>query len=194
MTPLTTVNKQRVNEQQQRKAVWNRSQTKQLPHTVLPRNQQAATKMQGRHAQMIRTGRTCSSAPSCAAACRARRRVAAAAAASSWAPPPHSGYHFDGSSRRFFEGWYWKVCRRCCHSPPVALRRSSGSIERSLSASLVVCVVNTNTAPPTHTTPPSPHTIPARSRSPRTARASPSSFRWRTLATAPAACAAWVRR
>jgi tocopherol cyclase len=23
--------------------------------------------------------------------------------------PPHSGYHFDGSARRFFEGWYWKV-------------------------------------------------------------------------------------
>ncbi len=23
---------------------------------------------------------------------------------------PHSGYHFDGSNRRFFEGWYFKVC------------------------------------------------------------------------------------
>jgi len=23
---------------------------------------------------------------------------------------PHSGYHFDGTSRRFFEGWYFKVC------------------------------------------------------------------------------------
>eukprot|EP00195_Chlamydomonas_chlamydogama_P014697 CAMPEP_0202899352 /NCGR_PEP_ID=MMETSP1392-20130828/7616_1 /ASSEMBLY_ACC=CAM_ASM_000868 /TAXON_ID=225041 /ORGANISM="Chlamydomonas chlamydogama, Strain SAG 11-48b" /LENGTH=470 /DNA_ID=CAMNT_0049585515 /DNA_START=249 /DNA_END=1661 /DNA_ORIENTATION=+ len=23
--------------------------------------------------------------------------------------PPHSGYHFDGSPRRFFEGWYWRV-------------------------------------------------------------------------------------
>ncbi|PNH09448.1 Tocopherol cyclase, chloroplastic [Tetrabaena socialis] len=22
---------------------------------------------------------------------------------------PHSGYHFDGTPRRFFEGWYWKV-------------------------------------------------------------------------------------
>lgn len=22
---------------------------------------------------------------------------------------PHSGYHFDGSNRRFFEGWYFKV-------------------------------------------------------------------------------------
>lgn len=22
---------------------------------------------------------------------------------------PHCGYHFDGSDRRFFEGWYWKV-------------------------------------------------------------------------------------
>lgn len=22
---------------------------------------------------------------------------------------PHSGYHFDGSDRRFFEGWYFKV-------------------------------------------------------------------------------------
>lgn len=22
---------------------------------------------------------------------------------------PHSGYHYDGSPRRFFEGWYWKV-------------------------------------------------------------------------------------
>ncbi len=24
-------------------------------------------------------------------------------------PVPHSGYHFDGSPRRFFEGWYWKL-------------------------------------------------------------------------------------
>ena len=24
-------------------------------------------------------------------------------------PTPHSGYHFDGSPRRFFEGWYFKV-------------------------------------------------------------------------------------
>jgi hypothetical protein len=50
---------------------------------------------------------------------RGRRvRAAAAAAASSSfggrpAPAdvltPHSGYHFDGSSRRFFEGWYFKV-------------------------------------------------------------------------------------
>lgn len=23
--------------------------------------------------------------------------------------PPHSGYHFDGSRRKFFEGWYFKV-------------------------------------------------------------------------------------
>uniref|UniRef100_A0A7S3VSV1 Tocopherol cyclase n=1 Tax=Dunaliella tertiolecta TaxID=3047 RepID=A0A7S3VSV1_DUNTE len=23
--------------------------------------------------------------------------------------PPHSGYHYDGSPRRFFEGWYWRV-------------------------------------------------------------------------------------
>jgi hypothetical protein len=22
---------------------------------------------------------------------------------------PHSGYHWDGTDRRFFEGWYWKV-------------------------------------------------------------------------------------
>ena len=22
---------------------------------------------------------------------------------------PHSGYHWDGSSRRFFEGWYYRV-------------------------------------------------------------------------------------
>ncbi|KAL6775750.1 TCY1 [Auxenochlorella protothecoides x Auxenochlorella symbiontica] len=22
---------------------------------------------------------------------------------------PHSGYHFDGSDRRFFEGWYWRL-------------------------------------------------------------------------------------
>lgn len=22
---------------------------------------------------------------------------------------PHSGYHYDGSKRQFFEGWYWKV-------------------------------------------------------------------------------------
>jgi hypothetical protein len=25
------------------------------------------------------------------------------------ASPLASGYHFDGSGRRFFEGWYWKV-------------------------------------------------------------------------------------
>jgi hypothetical protein len=24
-------------------------------------------------------------------------------------PVPHAGYHFDGSRRRFFEGWYWKL-------------------------------------------------------------------------------------
>ncbi|CAE8582232.1 unnamed protein product [Polarella glacialis] len=29
--------------------------------------------------------------------------------ASSGEPPPHSGCHFDGSSRRFFEGWYMRV-------------------------------------------------------------------------------------
>ena len=23
---------------------------------------------------------------------------------------PHCGYHYDGAPRRFFEGWYWKVC------------------------------------------------------------------------------------
>ncbi|HBE32945.1 MAG TPA: tocopherol cyclase, partial [Cyanobacteria bacterium UBA11368] len=22
---------------------------------------------------------------------------------------PHSGYHWDGSDRRFFEGWYYRV-------------------------------------------------------------------------------------
>ena len=22
---------------------------------------------------------------------------------------PHSGYHWDGSSRRFFEGWYYRI-------------------------------------------------------------------------------------
>lgn len=22
---------------------------------------------------------------------------------------PHCGYHWDGTPRRFFEGWYWKV-------------------------------------------------------------------------------------
>ena len=29
---------------------------------------------------------------------------------------PHSGYHFDGSGRRFFEGWYFKA-RPCDWSP-----------------------------------------------------------------------------
>ena len=28
-------------------------------------------------------------------------------------PTPHSGYHFDGSARRFFEGWYFKVGCTC---------------------------------------------------------------------------------
>lgn len=26
-----------------------------------------------------------------------------------WFPPPHSGYHWDGSARRFFEGWYFRL-------------------------------------------------------------------------------------
>jgi hypothetical protein len=42
-----------------------------------------------------------------------RRSRAVAPSASSFAPAfaptPHAGYHWDGSSRRFFEGWYWKV-------------------------------------------------------------------------------------
>jgi tocopherol cyclase len=38
-----------------------------------------------------------------------QRQVAADAAARTFQPPPHSGYHYDGSSRRFFEGWYFKV-------------------------------------------------------------------------------------
>ncbi|GBF94640.1 tocopherol cyclase [Raphidocelis subcapitata] len=41
-------------------------------------------------------------------------RATAAASSSSWAPVPHSGYHFDGSSRRFFEGWYWRVALPDC--------------------------------------------------------------------------------
>jgi hypothetical protein len=32
------------------------------------------------------------------------RNVQAGAAAT-----PHSGYHFDGTPRRFFEGWYFRV-------------------------------------------------------------------------------------
>jgi tocopherol cyclase len=28
---------------------------------------------------------------------------------SSFCPPPHSGYQWDGSDRRFFEGWYFRV-------------------------------------------------------------------------------------
>ena len=38
-----------------------------------------------------------------------KQQLAADAAARSFQPPPHSGYHFDGSPRRFFEGWYFKV-------------------------------------------------------------------------------------
>ncbi|MBD2156170.1 tocopherol cyclase family protein [Leptolyngbya sp. FACHB-16] len=26
-----------------------------------------------------------------------------------WLQPPHSGYHWDGSPRRFFEGWYFRL-------------------------------------------------------------------------------------
>jgi hypothetical protein len=45
---------------------------------------------------------------------RARTRLAPSNAASGrqlsgLVATPHSGYHFDGSNRRFFEGWYWKV-------------------------------------------------------------------------------------
>lgn len=50
---------------------------------------------------------------------RARRAAATVAASPSDAAPPHSrlrtphaGYHHDGSGRRFFEGWYFKVGRR----------------------------------------------------------------------------------
>jgi hypothetical protein len=39
------------------------------------------------------------------------RAVAAADAAAGALRTPHAGYHFDGTPRRFFEGWYWKV--RC---------------------------------------------------------------------------------
>ncbi|KAG2447103.1 hypothetical protein HYH02_007852 [Chlamydomonas schloesseri] len=35
-----------------------------------------------------------------------RRRLAPVRAS---VTTPHSGYHFDGLPRRFFEGWYWKV-------------------------------------------------------------------------------------
>lgn len=38
-----------------------------------------------------------------------KQELAADAAARTFQPPPHSGYHFDGSPRRFFEGWYFKV-------------------------------------------------------------------------------------
>jgi hypothetical protein len=30
-------------------------------------------------------------------------------AAGQFVATPHSGYHWDGTPRRFFEGWYWKV-------------------------------------------------------------------------------------
>ena len=33
---------------------------------------------------------------------------------------PHSGYHFDGSSRRFFEGWYFKVSLSLCQPSSAA--------------------------------------------------------------------------
>jgi hypothetical protein len=38
--------------------------------------------------------------------------VAAADAAAAALRTPHAGYHFDGTPRRFFEGWYWKVRRK----------------------------------------------------------------------------------
>lgn len=31
-----------------------------------------------------------------------------------WLPTPHSGYHWDGSDRRFFEGWYYRVTLPDC--------------------------------------------------------------------------------
>lgn len=31
-----------------------------------------------------------------------------------WRPTPHSGYHWDGSDRRFFEGWYYRVTLPDC--------------------------------------------------------------------------------
>ena len=36
-----------------------------------------------------------------------RSRIAAAGRSSTLAP--HSGYHYDDSGRRFFEGWYFKA-------------------------------------------------------------------------------------
>ena len=40
---------------------------------------------------------------------------------------PHSGYHYDGTDRRFFEGWYFKVtaCLQCCF-PCLAGARTPG--------------------------------------------------------------------
>jgi hypothetical protein len=43
---------------------------------------------------------------------------------------PHSGYHFDGTNRRFFEGWYFKVCVfyvfiRGCEGDPCAVMYAS---------------------------------------------------------------------
>jgi hypothetical protein len=45
-------------------------------------------------------------------AVRHMRAVAGAAAVNPGTvlPTPHSGYHWDGLPRRFFEGWYFKAC------------------------------------------------------------------------------------
>lgn len=40
---------------------------------------------------------------------------------------PHSGYHFDGSNRRFFEGWYFKARLDPCATLPARDVRRQGS-------------------------------------------------------------------
>ena len=61
-----------------------------------------------------RAGRCCRRRPSLAACLNAAGERAATDASlhSSSADPcatPHSGYHCDGSVRRFFEGWYFRI-------------------------------------------------------------------------------------
>lgn len=46
--------------------------------------------------------------------CGKLRRLRASAA--SVLTTPHSGYHYDDTARRFFEGWYFKVLPTLVHA------------------------------------------------------------------------------
>lgn len=114
--------------------------------------------------------------------------VRVAAAASSWAAPPHSGYHFDGSDRRFFEGWYWKVWPSAGLPCPNGLSIRCSHTYFIQASSAYKCRASNRPCFVPH------HHESARSRCPTVARALRSFFQWKTRETPAAACVAWAPR